>query len=194
MNLTCVTTTQVSDMAQIQPKSKLQAGMTDPYINETVTYVAEMDEEAIRKGIWRPFLFFFIPSIIVGILCPIFCIIPWIMYCCVRKTVNSTVEGTHVYLTEQTLVYVEGGQPIEFSRVTIPLANIASVFVQPPNTVINIKPPAPEVILSRPSYSGGSADRANVPTYETFATRTVPIRNVKNAEAFAEATREVITT
>ena len=176
-------------MAQIQPESKLQAGMTDPYINETVTFVAELDEEAIRKGLWRPFLFFFIPSIIVGILCPMFCIMPWIMYCCVKKKVNSTVEGTHVYLTEQTLVYIQGGRPIEFSRVTIPLANIASVSVQPPNTVINIKPTAPETILSH--YS--TRDTDSTPTYVTFATRSVPIPNVKNAEAFAEATREVIT-
>ena len=172
-------------MAQIQPESKLQAGTTDPYINETVTYVAELDEEAIRNGFLCIFVFSFIGMVLLGILCPIFCIMPWITYCSMKKKYKSMVEETHLYLTEQTLVYVQGGRPIEFSRVTIPLANIASVIVQPPITVINIKPTAPEVILYH--YSNNSDQ------YVTNVTRTVPIPNVKNAEAFAEATREVIT-
>ena len=174
--------------SQVQPEPKIQTGMTDPYINETVTHVAELDEEAIRKEIWYPFLCFFVFSLSMGIFCPMFCIIPWIMFCCVKKQIKSTVEGTHVYVTEHTLVYVKGGVPIEFSRVTIPLANIVSVSVQPPNMVINIKPTAPEVILSRPGYHrGGTGDTG------TFATRTVPIPHVKNAETFAEVIHEVIT-
>ena len=180
---------------QVQPEPKFQTGMTDPYINETVTHVAELDEEAIRKEIMQPFCIFFIFSLIAGIFCPIFCIIPWIMFCCVRKHCKSTVEGTHVYVTEHTLVYVKGGLPIEFSRVNIPLANIASVNVQPPNMLINIKPTAPEVILSRPGYrrGGDSGHTHTVPILQTFATRSVPIPHLKNVEAFAEAIHEVIT-
>jgi len=34
---------------QVQPEPKFQAGTTNPYINETVTYIAELVEEAIRK-------------------------------------------------------------------------------------------------------------------------------------------------
>jgi len=88
----------------------------------------------------------------------------------VSKHCKSTVEGTHVYVTEHTLVYVKGGQPIEFRRVTIPLANIASVNVQPPSTLINIKPTAPEVILSRPGYhrGGDSGHTHTVPTLQTL--------------------------
>ena len=67
------------------PESKLQVGMTDPYINETVTYVAEPDEEAIRREIMLPLYCFLIPNLIIGLFCPIFCIIPVIMYCCVRR-------------------------------------------------------------------------------------------------------------
>jgi len=182
---------------QVQPEPKLQTGMTDPYINETVTYVAELDEEAIRKGIWQPVLLVFIISIIMGILCPMFLIMPLIMFCCVKKECKSTVEGTHVYVTEHTLVYVKGGQPIEFRRVTIPLANIASVIIQPPNVIINIKPTAPEVILSRRGYRHAGYDDSGhartVPTLQTFSTRTVPIPHLKNEEAFAEVIREVIT-
>ena len=122
-----------------------QAGMTDPYINETVTYVAELDEEAIRKEIWQPFLCFFIFNLILGIIVPLFCIIPWIMFCCVMNHANSTAEGTQVYITENTLVYVEGDQ---FSRVTVPLTSIATVMVQPPDLLINIKPTAPKEVLS----------------------------------------------
>ena len=161
-----------------------QAGMTDPYINETVTYVAELDEEAIRKEIWQPFLCFFIFNLILGIIVPLFCIIPWIMFCCVMNHANSTAEGTQVYITENTLVYVEGDQ---FSRVTVPLTSIATVMVQPPDLLINIKPTAPKEVLSRPGYSG------SLLTDETFVTRSVPIPNVKNAEAFAEVIREMIT-
>jgi len=161
--------------------------MTDPYINETVTYVAEVDEKAIRKEIWQPFLCFFIFNLILGLIFPVFCIIPWIMFCCVMSHATCTAEGTQVYVTEKTLVYVKGDQPIEFGRVTIPLTSIATVIVQPPDLLINIKPTAPEEVLSRPGYSG------SLSTHQTFATRSVPIPNVKNAEAFAEVIHEMIT-
>ena len=165
-------------MATFQPKlhseSKLQVGMTDPYINETVTYVAEPDEEAIRRQMLPAYCFLFL-YLILGIFIPIVCIIVCILYYCMRKQHKSTIQGTQIYLTKHTLVYVDGSLPIQYGRLTIPLANIVSVLVQPPNTIINIKPTAPEVIRGV--------------GHSTFATRSVPIPNVKDAEAFAEAIR-----
>ena len=165
-------------MATFQPKlhseSKLQVGMTDPYINETVTYVAEPDEEAIRRQMLPAYCFLFL-GLIFGIFMPIICITVCVLYYCTRKHYQSTIQRTQIYLTKHTLVYVRGDQSIELGRLTIPLANIVSVLVQPPNTIINIKPTAPEVIRSA--------------TNSTFATRSVPIPNVKDAEAFAEAIR-----
>ena len=92
-----------------------------------------------------------------------------------RRQHKSTIQGTQIYLTEHTLVYVRDDQSTVYGRLTIPLANIVSVLVQPPNTIINTKPTAPEVIRSA--------------GHSTFATRSVPIPNVKDAEAFAEAIR-----
>jgi len=34
---------------QPTPSPKLQVGMVDPYLNEVVTHVAELDEDAIRR-------------------------------------------------------------------------------------------------------------------------------------------------
>ena len=165
-------------MATFQPKlhseSKLQVGMTDPYIDETVTYVAEPDEEAIQRQMLRAY-WFLIAHLIFGIFCPILWITGCILYYCMRKQHKSTIQGTQIYLTKHTLVYVDGSLSIEYGRLTIPLANIVSVLVQPPNTIINIKPTAPEVIRGV--------------GHSTFATRSVPIPNVKDAEAFAEAIR-----
>ena len=165
-------------MATFQPKlhseSKLQVGMTDPYINETVTYVAEPDEEAIRRKMLL-FYCFLILFLIVGIICPILWIMMCIVYYSIRQQQKSAIQGTQIYLTKHTLVYVDGILPIQYGRLTIPLANIVSVLVQPPNTIINIKPTAPEVIRGV--------------GHSTFATRSVPIPNVKDAEAFAEAIR-----
>ena len=172
---------------KVHPESHLQVGMTDPYINETVTYVAEPDEEAIRRKIMLPLYCFLIPGLIMGLFCPMFCIIPLIVYCCVRRHYKSTVQGTQIYLTEHTLVYVEGGRPIEYGRLTIPLANIASVIVEPPDTIINIKPTAPEVLINKIHYTRAGDSSAGIPT--AVATRNVPIPNVKNAEDFAEAIR-----
>ena len=176
--------------SKVHPESKLQVGMTDPYINETVTYVAEPDEEAVQRQIMLPFYCFLIPNLIIGLFCPIFCIIPVIMYCCVRRHYKSTVQGTQIYLTEHTLVYVEGGRSTEYGRLTIPLANIVSVLVQPPNTIINIKPTAPEVLINRTQYTGSGTSTTAISS--TAATRSVPIPNVKNAENFAEAIRSVL--
>ena len=168
---------------KVHPESHLQVGMIDPYINETVTYVAEPDEEAIRRKIMLPFYCFLSPNLV-------FCIIPLIIYCCVRRHYKSTVQGTQIYLTEHTLVYVEGGRPIEYGRLTIPLANIASVIVEPPDTIINIKPDAPEVLINKIQYTTAGDSTVGITT--TVATRNVPIPNVKNADDFAEVRRVLI--
>ena len=168
---------------QVQPQPQFQTGMTDPYTNEVVTYVAELDEEGLRNDFTQTFCSCFISGLIIAIMCPIFCFIPLIILCDARSQYESIVEGTHVYVTENTLVYIRRNQPTKFRRVAIPLANIASVNVQPPSMLINIKPTAPEVILSR-SVNG---------EMQEFATRSVPIRHVKSAEPFAAVIREVIT-
>ena len=173
----------------LSPSSRCM-GMIDPYINEIVTYVAEPDEEAIRREIMLPPYCFLIPNLIIGLFCPIFCIIPLIIYCCVRRYYKSSVEGTKMHLTEHTLVYVEGGRPTEYGRLTIPLANIASVIVQPPDTIINIKPTAPEVLINRIIYTTADDSTRGIPT--TVATCSVPIPNVKNAEHFAKVIRRVL--
>ena len=175
---------------KVHPESHLQVGMIDPYINETVTYVAEPDEEAIRRKIMLPFYCFLIPNLIIGLFCPIFCIIPLIIYCYVKRLYKSTVQGTQIYLTEHTLVHVEGGRPIEYGRLTIPLANIASVIVEPPDTIINIKPDAPEVLINKIQYTTAGDSTVGITT--TVATRNVPIPNVKNADDFAEVRRVLI--
>ena len=175
--------------SKLHSESKLQVGMTDPYINETVTYVAEPDEEAIRRQM-LPVYCFLICYLIVGIFCPIVWITTCLFYYCIRKQHESTIQGTQIYLTEHTLVYVRGDQSIEHGRLTIPLANIVSVLVQPPNTIINIKPTAPEVLINRTQYTGSGTSTTAISS--TAATRSVPISNVKNAENFAEAIRSVL--
>ena len=159
---------------------KLQVGMVDQHINETVTHVAELDEEAFRRQNRNILLFMLIPAIF-GICFPCVWIMICIVYCCVRKQTEATIRGTQVYLTERTLVCTIGNQPIESSRVTIPLTNIASVMVQPGVMTVNIKPTAPEVMLNR---RHATEDNATFTT--TVATRTVPVYNIKNAEEFAK--------
>ena len=144
-----------------------QTGMVDPYLNEVVTHVAEVDEDAIRRQNRIAILPFFIIAIVI----PFFWVMGCIVWFCNEYRTTSEIRGTQVYLTEHTLVYTMGNLPIECNRVTIPLANIASVIVQPGIMTVNIKPTAPEVMLNR-EYA--------------VATRSVPICHVYNAEEFAE--------
>jgi len=76
-----------------------------------------------------------------------------------------------------------GNLPIEHSRVTIPLADIASVMVQPGALIVNIKATAPEAMLNRVYTTGGQHSSTFT---AAFATRSVPIYYVYNAEEFGK--------
>lgn len=164
---------------------KLQEGMVDPHINETVTHVAELDVEAFRRQRQQILCILLIPAIM-GICFPCMWIVVCLMYKSFKDQTEATIRGSQVYLTEHTLVGTMGNQPIESSRVTIPLANIASVTVQPRVMIVNIKPTAPEVMLNRHHVHGGHQGSAHDRYTSTVATRSVPLYGVKNAEAFAE--------
>ena len=153
--------------------TKLQEGMVDTHINETVTHVAELDEETIGRQ-FRPALIFALLACIFGFINPFSWIMACIIYFTIKIAKKKMISGTQVYLTEHTLVCTFGNQPIASSRLTIPLANIASATVQSGVLTVNIKPTAPEVMLN-----------SNYARYGN-ATRTVPIYYVKNAELFAE--------
>ncbi len=166
-------------MFQTSPQaSKVQVGTVDPYINERVTYVADLDEEAATPQLRKLCLCLMLPSLLICICFPFIWVILLVLYCIMNNSHKSIVRKSQVYTTEHTVVYVQGDLPIERSRVTIPLANIASVIVQPRETTINIKPTSPEVMFTQ---------------YQTtIATRSLPIRDIKNAEGFARAIREHI--
>ena len=159
---------------------KMEVGMVDPHVNETVTHVAELDVEAFRRQNRSILLFMLIP-LLFGICFPCVWIMICIVYFSIKNQTEATIRGTQVYLTDHTLICTVGNQPIESSRVTIPLANIASVMVQPGVMTVNIKPTAPEVMLNR---RHASRERHTITT--AVATRTVPIYNVKDAEEFAK--------
>ena len=160
---------------------KMEVGMVDQHINETVTHVAELDEEAFRRQN-RVVLLPMLIALMIGICLPFTWIVICIVYLSIKRQTDATIRGTQVYLTDHTLVYTVGNQPIESRRVMIPLANIASVMVQPGVMTVNIKPTAPEVMLNR--HHTGEESYGTFTT--TVATRSVPIYNVKNAEEFAK--------
>jgi len=153
--------------------------MVDPYLNEVVTHVAELDEDAIRRQRRIAILPFLIFSLVI----PCFWVMACILWCKTEHESTVAIRGTQVYLTEHTLVYVEAGQaPIEFRKVTMPLSNIASVMVQPGVMTVIIKPTASEVMLTLQHSIGGS----HISTTTVFPTRSVPIDHVYNAEEFAK--------
>ena len=158
---------------------KPQMGMVDPYLNEVVAHVAELDEDAIRRQSRIAIL----PFLIITIVIPCFWVMACIVWFCNEYRTTSGIRGTQVYLTEHTLVYTMGNLPIECNRVTIPLANIASVMVQPGIMTVNIKPTAPEVMLNRQCTTGDKHTRALI---TAVATRSVRICHVYNAEEFAK--------
>lgn len=154
-------------IARTIPHPKLQVGMIDPHLNEKVTYMAEMDKETIKRQGWKSCFLHSVLSLFFGLCLPC----AWFLVCvayCVMKYLVKTRLRAQVYLTDHTFVYVEGSRGL---RVTIPLASIATVVVVQPNVmIVNIKPTAPEV----------------------YHTRTVPIRDIRDAESFAKAIREQI--
>ena len=169
----------MSGPPQTLAPTKFQEGMMDPHINETVTHVAEVDEEAIRREN-RPMKIAALFNCIIGFIMPLFWIMACLMYFITKHYEKKAIRDTQVYLTEHTLVCVFANRPIESSRLTIPLSNIASAIVQPRVITVNIKPTAPAVMLNQYYRSDNSTVATSV------ATRTVPIYYVKNAEVFAE--------
>ena len=165
---------------------KMEVGMVDQHINETVTHVAELDVEAFRRQNRNILLFMLIPALLF-ICFPCVWLVICFLYFSMKQQTEATIRGTQVYLTEHTLVGTVGNQPIERSRVTIPLANIASVMVQPGVMTVNIKPSAPEVMLNR-RHTG--RERGTFTT--TVATRSVPLYNLKNAEEFAKVVQSYL--
>ena len=152
-------------------------GMLDPHINETVTHLAEMDFETNRRNITRLWL---ILAVLFSICFP--CV--WCMVCMVHFVTKSQTHGAQVYLTDHNLVCTRLNRP----QVTIPLANIASTLVQPGVMTVNIKPTAPEVMLKRSHTSSDGHSHYTT----TYGTRSVPIRNLKNAEEFAKVVQSYL--
>ena len=173
-------------MQSSQPK--LEVGAIDPTTNERVTYVTEFDEEASKRQ-GNSLMRMMAPLFIVGICIPCLCIIPLIMYWSMknaRQQQKIVMQGTMNYLTEHNFVSIRDST--RGVRLLIPLANIASVTKQPqasplmPHAIlVNIKPTAPPV-----SLQGSGA-------FHSYQSHSVPVYNVKDAEAFAEAIRSKIT-
>ena len=176
-------------MQSSQPK--LEVGEVDPTTNERVMYVTEFDEEASKRQ-GNSLLMKMAPIFIVGICFPCVCLIPLIMYCSMKNARQHTMQGTMNYLTEHNFVSIRGSTR---GVVVIPLANIASVTKQqqasplmPHAILVNIKPMAPPV-----SLHGSRVDHQGHTTPYIYQSHSVPVYNVKDAEAFAEAIRSKIT-
>ena len=164
------------------PPPKCQVGMVDPYVNEVVTHVAELDEDAMRRQSRNAIL----PFLCVTLAFPSFWMLACIVWCWNERKTTSTIRGTQVYLTEHTLVYVIANHSIILSsRVTIPLSNIASVMVQSGVMTVNIKPTTSEVMLNIKYTTGGQHSSTGTLT-TALPTGSVPIYHVYNAEEFAK--------
>ena len=170
------------EQARIPPK--LQVGMVDAHINETVTFVAELDEddlvEAGKMNLKRDCCKVIICAILLPCVLPFICLIYCIAFSQYRTSRVRVPQYWRLHLTDHTLVYVDPDPYLHNKRISIPLANIASIVPDsssvPSITTINIKPSAPELLLNR------GPERIT-------ATRSLEIKHVKNAEAFAEIVR-----
>ena len=177
---------------QVKPldhQPRMEVGVIDPRLNESVTYVAEMDMSAaqeeirqLRRGLCPLFailLFFSLcnPCMLLAIYC---------IYSSQKNRILSGVEQTQAYITDSTFVLISPHLPIERARTTVPLANIATVTTQGHSLWVNIKPTAPEVTMNsnQPSAKGA---------YLTYTTRSIPVEKIKNVSIFADAIREHIT-
>lgn len=174
-----------------RPETQLQVGMIDPYLNETVTFMADMDMESAHEDVKK-----FRRSLcsIMILMLPLSICFPCIllcMYCCVyrvqKDAILSAVKRTQVYITESTFVYVTPHLPIERARTTVPLANVATVFSHGNVLTVNIKPTSPEVILNSNHRNSNGA-------YSTYVTRTIKVKHIANASALADTIRSHIMT
>ena len=176
--------------AKQSSESRLQVGMTDPRLNETVTCVAEMDRQIaqdeirkLRRGLC-PLLVIMLP---ISICLPCLLICMYCLYRAQKNTIISDVEHTQAYITESTFVYITPHLPIERARTTVPLANIATVISGGHTVTVNIKPTAPEVIMNSNIPSGEGV-------YSSYATRSIKVEHIKNVSEFAESMRSCIKT
>lgn len=173
--------------AKLPPQTPLQEGMTDPRLNETVIHLAEMDMEAVQDDVRQlrrglcPLVVIMLP-LILCFPCVLLCM--YCVYSAQKNTIIAEVEKTQVYITDSTFVYINPLLPIERGRTTVPLSNIATVFGRGHVLTVNIKPTAPEVIMN--NYPSGEGQ------YSSYATRSIPIKCIKNASDFADKIKSYI--
>ena len=155
--------------------------MTDPRLNETVTYVAEMDLEREQEELRKTRK---IVCLLVCILLPLFClpcafILPLFLYAIMDNNFVK-LKQAQIYITDSTLVWINPFLREDIARTTVPLADIATTTTDSNNLVsVNIKPTAPQVILNRGNSQG-----------ETYATRCIPLAKIKNPSEFADAVQQ----
>lgn len=164
--------------AQAAPQSTVRVGMTDPHLNETVTFVAEVDQDVPKVQCQNISVCSIITQVVLSIILPCCGLFILLIYCISYRQRKSKAQGTRVYLTDRTLVYVRTDLPQQHSRVTVPLNSIASVVVyaDPPTATVNVKPTEIPVI--------------NYHMHLKDPTHSVSIGYLKDPEAFASAVRE----
>ena len=170
--------------------------MIDPRLNETVTYVAEMDVDAAEEDIRRMRRSYYRNFCLHIVIMPFALCFPCvliILYCLYiasykaeRNHIISGVEQTQAYITDSTFVLISPHLPIERARTTVPLANIVTVTTQGHSLWVNIKPTAPEVTMNSNQTSDDGA-------YLTYTTRSIPVEKIKNVSHFEDVIREHIT-
>ena len=166
----------------------MEVGTTDPRLNETVTFVSEMNKDAaqgdvrqLRRGLC-PIIAIMLPF---SLCFPCLLICMYCLYSAQRRHILSGVEQTQAYITDSTFVLVSPRLPLERARTTVPLANIATVITHAHSLSVNIKPTAPEVSMNSNFLSADGV-------YHTYSTRSIPVEMIKNPSTFADAIREHI--
>ena len=171
----------------------LKVGEIDPATNERVTYVTEFDEEA-SKALQKQSMLLLLPLFIMaGICVPCIFIIPIMMYASSKSAIKRTAQGTMNYLTDHNFVTIRGS--MSGNRLIIQLTNIASVTERPavsrllPDAIdVNLKPTAPPVTL----HDMRTGPQGHTTAY-SYQSHSIPLYNVKNRQAFAEAMMSRIT-
>ena len=170
------------------PQPRLEEGMTDPRLNETVTHVGELDMDSVMEDVRemaRHMRFMMIIMIVMMIIFPPFIILLllafWFMYSNQKQMIISKAEQTQVYITASTFVFVDAELPLDNHAITIPLENLVTATAQGSTLTVNIKPTAPEVIRTVKANTGRLND------YTTYATRSISVNHIKNASSLAYA-------
>ena len=170
------------------PQPRLEEGMTDPRLNETVTHFGELDMDSVMEDVRemaRHMRFMMIIMIVMAIIFPPFIILLllafWFMYSKQKQMIISKAEQTQVYITASTFVFVDAELPLDNHAITIPLENLVTATAQGSTLTVNIKPTAPEVIRTVKANTGRLND------YTTYATRSISVNHIKNASSLAYA-------